>query len=78
MVKNRGITVIKKNFLQRDSLIPRKGKGKKVTLRVSGVISTSYPEPFLLESFKWMGKEWIMICLLCFMIQEFASGSVGE
>ena len=34
--------------MQRNRLIPGKGKSKKVTLRESGIISINYPEPFLL------------------------------
>lgn len=42
----------------RNSLIPGKGKSKKVTLRESGIISINYPEPFLLgEVSKRTGKE---------------------
>ena len=49
MVNNRSMTVsLRKGLLAKNSLIPGKGKSKKVTLRESGIISINYPEPFLL------------------------------
>lgn len=77
LVNNRSMTVsLSKGLLVKNSLIPGKGKSKKVTLRESGIISINYPEPFLLgKSQKEQEKSWVMIqvLILCFMIQEFDS-----